>query len=191
MTFHDHETKVKITVHHSTIIDENNNDKIVQKYVNPSESNLLDDDYAADYSEDIDFNADLLMEQEMIEDEECTNENEEIEEEKYAGVNKSIAESDIDNADINTDKQNDVGVRRKQRTHHCKKCNASFRENHQLQKHQFVHTEERPFNCELCNKSFKAKDKLKIHQKSHSSDRPFKCEQCKGEFKLKSHLTRH
>ena len=189
--FPGHEVKVKITVHcgdqtvDNDTGDTNNNEKEEEVTImEQSECRLVNVDCDSDDSH---IDVEQIMKQELIADEEHMTDVEDTEAAKTVGVNKSmVAHNDANN---DTDKENYHELQTK--LHHCKKCNASFRDNYQLKRHQNVHTKERPFKCEECGSGFKDKAHLKRHSLVHTTEKPHKCSYCGSKFKSKTQLSQH
>ena len=100
----------------------------------------------------------------------------------------------------------------------CERCEKSFGESGQLEKHQNVHDKtyqfpctycpkffliqqaltqhnlthrEKTFKCNGCEKSFKEKKKLTMHENTHTKEKMFPCQSCKFSAKQNSNLTVH
>ena len=67
----------------------------------------------------------------------------------------------------------------------CKKCDKTFANPQNLQRHELTHTEEKPYSCPTCNKSFKLKEYLTQHQQVHAAIKPFECDVCHKTFARK------
>jgi hypothetical protein len=46
-------------------------------------------------------------------------------------------------------------------------CNARFKRQEHLRRHERTHTDERPFSCEVCGRKFSRTDNLRMHRKTH------------------------
>jgi DNA-directed RNA polymerase subunit RPC12/RpoP len=73
----------------------------------------------------------------------------------------------------------------------CDKCNKSFKNQHNLDRHIRSHLGIRSFACNVCGNKFVDATRLKQHMWIHAGYRAFKCAVCKKEFRHKSHLKSH
>lgn len=55
--------------------------------------------------------------------------------------------------------------RKRPHKHHCDLCGKTFRDKHDLGKHETTHTGQKPHECDYCGQSFGRKDKLRSHIK--------------------------
>lgn len=46
-------------------------------------------------------------------------------------------------------------------------CNARFKRQEHLRRHERTHTDERPFDCDICGRKFSRTDNLRMHRKTH------------------------
>ncbi|GFO26160.1 Zinc finger protein [Plakobranchus ocellatus] len=85
---------------------------------------------------------------------------------------------------------------------YCKKCNKSFKDSSELERHRAIVHEESPttlppqqsflpFMCKICNSGFSTKDDLERHGFKHSGERMHVCPMCGEEFPQAVQLTKH
>ncbi|CAL1290638.1 unnamed protein product [Larinioides sclopetarius] len=73
----------------------------------------------------------------------------------------------------------------------CNKCEATFLEKCQLDKHVLCHKEQKPHSCNTCGKAFSRKYHLLMHVRTHTKEKPYSCDICHHAFSEKSNLFRH
>ncbi|XP_005093925.1 uncharacterized protein LOC101856790 [Aplysia californica] len=76
---------------------------------------------------------------------------------------------------------------------YCKRCNKSFKDTHDLDRHKVqIHEEKQSAaSCEICGMEFASKDELAKHSTKHSGERMHACPMCGKEFLHLIHLTKH
>ena len=73
----------------------------------------------------------------------------------------------------------------------CNKCDKSFNEKEELNKHRRTHLPEKRFECNQCGKCFRHKGNLNQHKITHTGIKAFKCNYCNRCFGHKGHLNEH
>ena len=73
----------------------------------------------------------------------------------------------------------------------CSMCDQSFSNNHQLKKHEMIHTNERPHVCATCGRAFTQKSNMVAHMKTHTDNKPCVCGHCGKGFYRQSELRKH
>ncbi|TKS86006.1 Zinc finger protein 3 [Collichthys lucidus] len=75
------------------------------------------------------------------------------------------------------------------KTFKCSECSRMFRQQHQLIRHQRIHTGEKPFSCDVCGKTFSRSSTRNDHMRVHTGEKPYLCKNCGKRFACKKHLT--
>ncbi|CAG5118648.1 unnamed protein product [Candidula unifasciata] len=73
----------------------------------------------------------------------------------------------------------------------CEICSLEFASSDDLDRHGFKHSRERMHTCPVCGQEFPDSSQLTLHLRIHVGDFPYKCSQCGKSFRLKIQLIQH
>lgn len=171
-------------------------------YVDVEDQDPLDLKAIEEKDEEVEGEAEPLMEEKNNEDEGCAGE-------ENPDLNVMNPNTILDKVTDAVSIRNECGVCGKRfyrredflthttnshkipRPFQCKVCKKRFTQKHYVTLHMRVHTGERPYKCKLCSNTYTHKTSYTIHMRIHNGDRPYICGICGKKCYDKSGLTSH